>query len=661
MSRSSRRTPTRAEALEVARYLGCSGAHQREDGVWQPCASADILMRVSKEGETSRLRDLPKSAEKVSKRKKKGWEHLRERGLVAIDTIDGGGLISGKDILGAGRRVRATDPDVFSDPDSARVRSRQLGCIGIRRYNSMTGTEVWMPCNNESDYRRRIGIGPQARRDKERAQARIEQRVIAKLKKSDDDWSTVRGGKSLSERKDIRNIYISPLDNLLIEEDIVVKSEPQVDILESTLRGLLSKVRNHNKRMDDLEKPEWSKASISTVKQVWKRGAQAYGSSVSRKITRNEFANQRVNSFLRMLEHGKPENLRYISDVDLLPELHPWKTRRKSEFSFSAEKKAARKIRSATAKFEPDAVDADNDGRVQDGTAFERPSTPRNAISAVRRTLARTTNETPLRRSRKQELGIDDIQPMMWSPDQTTAAAFGHGRGRGFTRERVSAVHKRIMDALRGEVKVKNKQGNKTAYIIGGPVAVGKSTLRTRYGKQLGIPDRSGALHLDPDEIRELLPEYDSWLLNPMVNAAELTHAESMHLVEEGVKDAIANNLDVVHDTTGRDFRGVINELDRAGYKKVAHFATGDLKQAIEQSAERARQSGRWRDPQDISRSFSGVASAVQNYINADMFDEFYLWDTTSRPPVMIAKKLKNSPIQVFDQAAWRKMLNGGK
>lgn len=73
-------------------------------------------------------------------------------------------LTETKDILGGPRRVRITDPDVFSDPESARIAARNLGCIGIRRYLNRSGGESWMPCNNESDFRKYRGVGVSGRR-----------------------------------------------------------------------------------------------------------------------------------------------------------------------------------------------------------------------------------------------------------------------------------------------------------------------------------------------------------------------------------------------------------------------------------------------------------------------------------------------------------------
>lgn len=692
MADKDKPSPTREQALEVARYLGCRGAHQREDGVWQPCASEAVLNRISNEAETRTRSPLYKAEPKRKRRKKRGWQNLIERGVFGVDTLPDGGLVSAPvaaKSLGAPRSVRPTDPDVFSDPESARVRARQLGCIGIRRYNARTGGVAWMPCTNESDYRRRTGVGPQAARDRERAERQFTQRVVSRLKKKEETWAEVRGSsladaekaaKRRKARRDRAAATPAPPKDRIVGSSTnkpgsasSASSARDIDIAEATVRGLVTKLRNHNKRMDDLGKPEWSKASLGALKSVWRRGAGAFSVSHRPNMTRQQWAMARVNAYLRMLEKGKPDNLRYIGDSDLLPDSHPWKKRSKSASGFtSLNTKAARRMRGVGQGFDPNAVDGDNDGRVQDNTPFERPATPTRAGAAMQsRNIVRTSLPSKLNQvegqprktifDRVKELGLDDVRSMLGFPDQSTADAFGLGRGSGFKKERVDAVHTRILKALRGEVKVRNKGGKKRAILMGGPSGVGKSTLRTNYGAQIGIPDRSQALHLDPDEIRELLPEYRDWMLNPMVSAPELTHAESMHLVQEGVKDAIANDLDVVHDTTGRDFRDVLANLDRAGYEKIAHFATGDLQQTIQQAEERARESGRYRSPAEIARSFKGVASAIDKYIQADVFDEFYLWDTTARPPKMIASKKKGQPLQVFDKAAWDKMRRGGK
>lgn len=66
------------------------------------------------------------------------------------------------------RVVRPDEFDAYVDKESARSRARQLGCIGIRQYDSSTGGFVWMPCSNESDYRRVTGRSPLGRRERRR-------------------------------------------------------------------------------------------------------------------------------------------------------------------------------------------------------------------------------------------------------------------------------------------------------------------------------------------------------------------------------------------------------------------------------------------------------------------------------------------------------------
>jgi len=84
------------------------------------------------------------------------------------------GIISGKSLQGSGaltgpEYVRDSDPDVFPDIESARMRGRQLGCIGVSRRISKAGRTVWMPCTNMSDYARLAGTTSLGRRHQRRS------------------------------------------------------------------------------------------------------------------------------------------------------------------------------------------------------------------------------------------------------------------------------------------------------------------------------------------------------------------------------------------------------------------------------------------------------------------------------------------------------------
>ena len=194
------------EALRVAEMIGCRGAHKDEDGNWMPCASMDSLERISNRAETSKWKEKseitgPATRDEVGRKKRKkkrgNWERLTERPIQGINgsspgitsgpnqfappqtvgsdvssgsTISGGptmnmfGASTAKSAMAGPQYVRDNDPDVFTDPESARARSRQMGCIGISRRISKTGRAVWMPCTNTSDYARLAGTTSLGRR-----------------------------------------------------------------------------------------------------------------------------------------------------------------------------------------------------------------------------------------------------------------------------------------------------------------------------------------------------------------------------------------------------------------------------------------------------------------------------------------------------------------
>jgi len=175
------------QALNVAKMIGCSGAHKTVDGVWMPCESHEILNEISTVAESSKWRTVVPGSEAEGIRKKysedvrrfarmkKGRKYKKRRNLpmhTGVIHLDGVGLVSDSGVamkseqrkgVGPGY-IRETDPDVFLDPGSARFRSRQLGCIGISRRISKNGRAVWMPCTNMSDYSRLSGTTSLGRR-----------------------------------------------------------------------------------------------------------------------------------------------------------------------------------------------------------------------------------------------------------------------------------------------------------------------------------------------------------------------------------------------------------------------------------------------------------------------------------------------------------------
>ena len=162
-----------------------------------------------------------------------------------------------------------------------------------------------------------------------------------------------------------------------------------IEISQDIVRALQTKMRIHNKKMKELGKDSSAMASLGMLKSVFRRGAGAYSISHRPGMTRNQWAYGRVNAFLRMLEKGKPTNLRYVGDSDLLPEGHPWKNRNAKSDDPTEIKALGRKLRRigrmTSESFDPNAIDADSDMIIQEGTQFERPAPPRLTRATTQR------------------------------------------------------------------------------------------------------------------------------------------------------------------------------------------------------------------------------------------------------------------------------------
>lgn len=100
-----------------------------------------------------------------------------------------------------------------------------------------------------------------------------------------------------------------------------------VDFTPAVETGLRNKVTEHNDKMAQDNKPDYTRATLGQLKAVYRRGSGAYSTSHRPGITRAAWSMARVNAFLYLLRNGRPENPAYITDFDLLPEGHPKSTR----------------------------------------------------------------------------------------------------------------------------------------------------------------------------------------------------------------------------------------------------------------------------------------------------------------------------------------------
>lgn len=92
----------------------------------------------------------------------------------------------------------------------------------------------------------------------------------------------------------------------------------------ATTKSLREKVRKHNEKHGD---KKGKRVTLGKLKAVYRRGAGAFSTSHSPKVkSREQWAQARVNAFLKLVRTGSPRNAKYTQDNDLLPAGHPKKS-----------------------------------------------------------------------------------------------------------------------------------------------------------------------------------------------------------------------------------------------------------------------------------------------------------------------------------------------
>lgn len=215
------------------------------------------------------------------------------------------------------------------------------------------------------------------------------------------------------------------------------------------------------------------------------------------------------------------------------------------------------------------------------------------------------------------------------------------------------ALHEAIKQELFAEASAVD---NPTAYLLGGGPATGKSTFRDSGAMGLS----ANSVTIDSDVIKAKLPEYRERLKANDPTAAAFVHEESSLLAKQLLRDASDGQYNMVYDGTGD---GSIDSLSQKvaimranGAKVEAHYLTIPTDLAIERAQLRAEETGRAVPEALIKEAHAAVSLVFPEAIKRGLFDKFYLWDSTSREPVLIAKG-EGKNIIVRDEAKWRAFL----
>jgi predicted ABC-type ATPase len=223
-----------------------------------------------------------------------------------------------------------------------------------------------------------------------------------------------------------------------------------------------------------------------------------------------------------------------------------------------------------------------------------------------------------------------------------------------FTPER-QALHDSIVSQFTDKVPV--AEGRPTYTMLGGGPASGKST---KGVVALGhVADDGSSVYVDPDAIKQLLPEVKQALAAGDEQWATLSHEESSYLAKRVQAAGFERGQNITLDGTGdgslKSATGKLETAERYGYQTRGVYVTIPTEEALVRAEKRAITSGR----KVLSSVITGTHESVSEIYPqiAERFGSTVLIDNTTTP-FIVAEGTAGSPLQIADPAAWQRFLD---
>jgi predicted ABC-type ATPase len=219
--------------------------------------------------------------------------------------------------------------------------------------------------------------------------------------------------------------------------------------------------------------------------------------------------------------------------------------------------------------------------------------------------------------------------------------------------ERAKLHQQIVAEALAGH----KPQAHPVATFLGGGPASGKSTVMA--GQH---PD---SVHIDPDEIKAKLPEYQAMLKAKDHRAAAFAHEESSAISKqikaESEKRKLNYTLDGTGDASPPKMVAKVEAAHNAGYLTSAKYVTVDTDEAVRRAMARAQQTGRMVPENVIREVHAGVSRVLPVLLDHHALDAAELWDTSGPSPTLVGSKGLAGQWQVHDPQAWQRFLDKGQ
>lgn len=195
-----------------------------------------------------------------------------------------------------------------------------------------------------------------------------------------------------------------------------------------------------------------------------------------------------------------------------------------------------------------------------------------------------------------------------------------------------------------------------TLFMAGGSGS-GKSTVLDKM--KLAPPD---SVVINPDEIKEMMPEYKQLIADGSKHAAEVTHEESSDISKRALGQAVGRDYNVVLDGTGNSgigkFMSKIEAQKKFGRKVKVVMVDIPTAEAIRRADARAAETGRFIDHGEITKIHKQVNRNHLSWRNS--VDDWEVY-TNDAGPKLVARRVDGGKIEVLDEKLYKRVLDKGK
>lgn len=240
--------------------------------------------------------------------------------------------------------------------------------------------------------------------------------------------------------------------------------------------------------------------------------------------------------------------------------------------------------------------------------------------------------------------------------DKTTTGLYQHGGKWAADRVR---VHSDVFDR-HFEGKTPPPSGSQLhAYFTAGGGASGKSrlsfSLDGRDVTATELDDRADTIFVDPDRIKEMLPEYQALVADDDVYAAYSVHEESSAIAKQVVAEARRRGFNVVIDTTGQSdtFTTKIEGFKADGYETQVSMISVPTNEAIARSITRGEEKGRYIAMRVLTDAHAGSARQMERWTRSPGVDRWKVYDNSGADAVVVAEGAGGNAPTVYDQGVY--------